>query len=354
VLMWAATTFTFFSFSQTKFHHYGFPAVPALAILVAIWIDRVLDEGVGKHAMAWVAGGIVFAMVAQNLTTEPKHLVDLFVYNYDRPYPAREVDPQRAFILLFTVGPVVALFGAPAIRNWFVQLWNRKPKLPAESSRRSILVTLVVLPVVAIETGLLMLAFEGGKASNFGGWNLNFGGSWNIPSWSTGQVAAVAAGISLVVTLLVLFIFHGGLGRLWNSAFARQSEDESDRLFVVGALSLLAFAFAVYISAYHWRKITPHWTQRDLFWTYLQESKPSEPIAAYQMNWRGETFYSRNTVRQLKEPNELRDYVALPGKEWVLVEHLRLADLKRALGPQYKVKVVEKNFTDKFALLSVE
>ena len=36
-------TFTLFSLSVTKFHHYILPAVPPLAILVAIWLDDLLE-----------------------------------------------------------------------------------------------------------------------------------------------------------------------------------------------------------------------------------------------------------------------------------------------------------------------
>jgi 4-amino-4-deoxy-L-arabinose transferase-like glycosyltransferase len=279
VIAWAVTTFTFFALSSTKFHHYIFPAVPALAILIGLWIERVLEEGITIHALGWVAGGIAFALVAQNLSMTPKHFVDLFVYNYERPYPQREVNEmltsgmtlfgkqlkittQLVFSTFFAVAAVAALFGAPMLRTW---------------------------------------------------------------------VASVA-----------------------KLRWTPQREDSSDRLYVVGALAILAVVFSIYISAYHWRKLSHHWTQRDLFWVYYSQAKPSEPIGAYQMNWRGETFYSRNTVRQLKESSDLREFVETPGREWVLVEHSRLSGLKSAVPAKYKVKVVEKNFTNKFALVVVD
>ena len=52
--------------------------------------------------------------------------------------------------------------------------------------------------------------------------------------------------------------------------------------------------------------------------------------------------------------NELRDFVATPGREWVLVEHSRLSGLKSTIPARYKVRVVEKSFTNKFALVVVE
>ena len=46
---------------------------------------------------------------------------------------------------------------------------------------------------------------------------------------------------------------------------------------MVVALALLAAAFAVYLGWFHFRALSPHWTQRDLFWEYYQESTPDEP-----------------------------------------------------------------------------
>lgn len=255
VIAWALTSLTFFAFVTTKFHHYAFPALPALAILIALFAERVLEDGVKPHALALLCGGVLFALIAQNLTMEPKHLVNMFVYNYERAYPSREVDPRWVFSVIFILAPVAALLGVPAIRGWF--------------SKKS------------------------------------------------------------------------------------GAEESTDRLYVIGAATLLAAVFSIYVSAYHWRKLTPHWTQRDLFWSYHQLSSPTEPIAAYQMNWRGETFYSRNTVRQVKEAADLKHFVDAPGREWVLVEHSRLAGLRTTVGSAHKVSVVDKT-SNKFALVSVD
>jgi hypothetical protein len=82
------------------------------------------------------------------------------------------------------------------------------------------------------------------------------------------------------------------------------------------AVSLL---FAGYVSWIHWEKLTPHWTQRELLWTYYhQRGSPTEPIIAYYMNWRGETFYTSNTIRQIKD-NAHWDDVVQQRALWVLV-----------------------------------
>ena len=68
------------------------------------------------------------------------------------------------------------------------------------------------------------------------------------------------------------------------------------------------------------------------------------------MNWRGETFYSRNQVRQLKDQAKLLEFMAGPGpRKWLLVEHARLAGLRQALGNSVRLRVIESR-NNKFAL----
>ncbi len=75
------------------------------------------------------------------------------------------------------------------------------------------------------------------------------------------------------------------------------------------------------------------------------------------MNWRGETFYSRNTVRQVGRaaPSAtLQEFVAGPGtRKWVLAEQARLGALRNALGATARLKVVESR-NNKFVLAVLE
>ena len=55
-LLWAILPFLFFSFAQTKLPNYVALELPALAILVALWFERVSD---GEHRRAAVASGLI-------------------------------------------------------------------------------------------------------------------------------------------------------------------------------------------------------------------------------------------------------------------------------------------------------
>jgi 4-amino-4-deoxy-L-arabinose transferase-like glycosyltransferase len=273
VLLWVLIGFAVFAFSATKFHHYAFPVLPPLLLFCAVFCERLLDEGLRAHAGELLAGGLVYGLVAHDLALVPKHITDMFVYNYDRPYPDREVDPRRVFTVLFFAAPAVAL--SPFLLDALSHLWSF---LRARFDRRR---------------------------------------------------------------------------RAEATRYARPEEPQ-DRKIVVASLAGLAAVFAIYLGWFHFRALSPHWTQRDLFWEYSRQSTPDEPIGAYLMNWRGETFYSRNQVRQLKDQAKLQEFIAGPGpRKWLLVEHSRLAALRQALGSGVRLRVVEAR-NNKFALTVAE
>jgi 4-amino-4-deoxy-L-arabinose transferase-like glycosyltransferase len=270
LLFWILIGFAVFGFSATKFHHYAFPVLAPILLFCALWIEDLLDHGLRANAGTVFAGGLLYALVAHDLALTPKHLTDMFVFNYDRPYPDRETDPRQVFTLLFCAAPLVAL--SPWIFDRLARFWR--------------------------------------------------------------------------------------LMRTRRFESAAVSEAPRDRIVTAWALAGLALAFAFFLGWYHWRKLSPHWTQRDLFWTYYHQSQPDEPIGAYLMNWRGETFYSRNTVREVMRQGAptctLADFLNGPGaRKWILVEQARLGGLRQALGSTGRLRVVEAR-NDKFVLVTVE
>lgn len=282
LLFWLLIGFAVFAFSVTKFHHYAFPALAPLLVFAALWLEQLLDRGLRENAGAVFAGGVLYGLIAHDLALSPKHLTDMFVFNYDRPYPDRETDPRGVFTVLFYAAPAIAL--SPWILDRGGQAWRFLRALASREAR-------------------------------------------------AGLQQAVRA-------------------RLDGAPLATE-EAAQDRQVVVAALCSLGLAFALFCGWIHWRKLSPHWTQRDLFWEYHRQSSPDEPIGAYQMNWRGETFYSKNTVRQVARvapSTSLADFVSGPGeRKWILVEQARLANLRNALGSSARLRVVESR-NNKFAL----
>jgi 4-amino-4-deoxy-L-arabinose transferase-like glycosyltransferase len=103
IAVWGIASVAFFSLVQTKFHHYILPAVPALALAVGLWLDDVLAgraRGVGVAAL--VGAGLVLTL-ANDMMTEQKQWIEMFVYRYDRPWPSAppyQVDLSDGFLAL--------------------------------------------------------------------------------------------------------------------------------------------------------------------------------------------------------------------------------------------------------------
>jgi 4-amino-4-deoxy-L-arabinose transferase-like glycosyltransferase len=85
--IWAIAGFAFFTFTQTKFHHYILPTVPALAMVVAFWIDDLLDGRVARPGLLLVASLVLFAVTTWDILTRHERFTFLFTYRYDRDWP---------------------------------------------------------------------------------------------------------------------------------------------------------------------------------------------------------------------------------------------------------------------------
>ncbi len=245
VLIWALWVYVAFTVGQTKFHHYIFPAVPPMAVLVGVWFAWLAEDPKARvsRALGFVVLAL-FAVAARDLLNDPQTLVNLFTYKYDRDYP-REIS-VRPFL-----GTIVGLGAAGMLLGYLLK-----------------------------QQGRALLAF-----------------------------------------------------------------------FLMACLS------GAWISHHHFNMLSPHWSQAHLFKTYYGEKKGTEPIYAYQLNWRGETFYSRNHVLQVKEKgaNErIRQLVDQPGREFIITEQSRFQALKSSLSPDKrdKLEILDRS-SNKFYLCVV-
>jgi 4-amino-4-deoxy-L-arabinose transferase-like glycosyltransferase len=242
-------TFALFTASATRFHHYVLPVLPGLAVLLALALDRLLTEGFAAHRPVLLLGAVLQALVWKDLWQRPRHLLDLFTYNHDRPYPDA-----------------------------------------------------VLLTPVAFKSALL---------------------------------------VSLV--LISLGLLHSVM---------RQRADR-----FVGSAVFFSVVVALFLSWHHWPALGRHWTQRELLTNYFVRKQPGEPLGAFLMNWKGETFYTRNEVVQLsaRDPRgELSALASRPGRAFVVVEHARLGMLQSSLPPGQRMEVLVPETMNKFALVRLE
>ncbi len=482
-VLWVAFSFWLLASSATKFHHYVFPILPGLAILIGLFIDRLWREGSSEHAVSLLFGLVLFILVGKDLAETPKNFTDLFVYNYDRPYPSEVVTkPITMFLarplwlgdlvtmLLMGLGlflsidafflkkdkekakageaaqaaqapasstasaetvasatpaaPVdsaapaapaaAATAAAPAVPadsaaapTPAAEATAAAPAVPADSAAaatpaaaataaapavpgkaledRSAVRMWTVLTVL-VGGAMLAAMAASGKVSALGliGAALLVVGAFTTWQAWRSKPGERAWGFAMAAIWLVTGAVLAGVGfskPVGTDALLRAMMDPiSVRkamgfvFAVVGTLSVVAalrrervmlfsvfwtfaICFACWFNWNHWVDLSHHWTQRDLFWRYWRQHNPGEPIAAFQMNWRGETFYSRNQVEQFRTGDanvRIRHFVAPPGREWVLVEHGRLPTLTSAVGTDKKVNVVARDINNKFALVTID
>ncbi|PIE19888.1 MAG: hypothetical protein CSA66_01945 [Proteobacteria bacterium] len=95
VAVWFAVAFFLFTWSSTKFHHYIFPAYPALAIIVALFIAHLMKQGQWLARLSALVGvGMVLA-VGWGIHEDPQQIRNLMTYKYERPMPQHlPTDPE--------------------------------------------------------------------------------------------------------------------------------------------------------------------------------------------------------------------------------------------------------------------
>ncbi|MFW5965968.1 MAG: ArnT family glycosyltransferase, partial [Persicimonas sp.] len=220
LLLWVVVAFTLFSLSSTKFHHYVFPVVPPMAMLIAIALDDALDAELPNAWPLYLVGVGVLGVVAWDMIQDPKALKDLFTYKYDRK-------------------------------------WDEA-------------------------------------------WNSGF-------RWALFGLSALSA-----LGALLWLVRHRRIRRIGLG------------IMTAGGVGLLIFSLDVYMPA-----VSSTWSQKGVWDAYYEQCTNTdgppgahwtkrfceEPIIAYKLNWRGETFYSRNEVIPIRDDDDFDHFIDEIGED---------------------------------------
>ncbi len=377
VFVWMAGVFALMAMSATKFHHYVFPVLPGLAVLIGLFVDRLWEEGIPRHALVLLLGAVLFMIVGADLARDPKDFTDLFVYNYDRPYPVELVTTPIKFLSVRGVwwaellGVVGVLAGALLVLLTFSSRRDSGLLRPLALGTAFYTAALfIVCSTQSVRPPLLQLGLSLLLVAVYVGYE-----AWASRNEENFQTSVLALLLAAAAGWLVFRGLAPELAGMLQLGVPRDTVNIKQVLgasFVIAAVVCLlammgrargllygswgvfALGFALWFNWSHWVDLSHHWTQRDLFWRYYSQRKPDEPITAFLMNWRGETYYSKNTVKQIKENPRMTAYAAQPGREWALVEHNRLGILKAAVGQDKNVTQIERDLNNKFVLVTIE
>ena len=131
---------------------------------------------------------------------------------------------------------------------------------------------------------------------------------------------------------------------------------------IVTAMLIGATAFALFVIDRYLPLASPHYGQRELLLEYYtRRANRSEPIVAYQMNWKGENFYTGNRVAVFVSSGQpFQDYLRELGRSgrrtfFVMTEHRRRGALESDLGPVRRLEVLTTPaLNNKFFLARVD
>jgi 4-amino-4-deoxy-L-arabinose transferase-like glycosyltransferase len=116
--IWFVSAYAIVSLSMTKFHHYVLPAIPGLAIVVACFVDDLIERRAWRTAAATLVVGLpLLLLVSADLVGSPnaaQRFLWLFSYDYvqspsGRPWPeALDFSGTLiAFAVAFAIGTAV-------------------------------------------------------------------------------------------------------------------------------------------------------------------------------------------------------------------------------------------------------
>jgi 4-amino-4-deoxy-L-arabinose transferase-like glycosyltransferase len=324
-LLWLLVTFTLFSMMVTKFHHYIFPAVPPMAILVGLTLNRMMGEGRLSHTKKGAAAALAtFAGTA---------LTIFGVATWFGPWHGRvHIDPQAASGAQAslvagspTLGAVLALVGVVIVALSF-----RFAKEAEEPYADSGVVNGLETPDPMMDKDALPDVPEKDRAK-----------------FVRAGLAMAAAGAVSMIALVARDIGFAGNARpqgferfihLFVYNYDRQWPTRSyDYTPILRGFGVVAVAAAVLLVIHATRRhgarvmvavaacfgfwaldkymidLSNHWSQRNLFEKYFRERTVREnigsgedarywsnPLVAYQMNWKGENFYTGNHAVMLE------------------------------------------------------
>jgi 4-amino-4-deoxy-L-arabinose transferase-like glycosyltransferase len=353
VALWFVAGFVLFSAMITKFHHYIFPVVPPAAILIGLVVDRMLGRSAERlplrervlGTLAAALAPVALVLGVAGLFGDVRGAID---FDAVPTAAARQTWVLEHPWSLGLCLPLIALgIGFFALAYWL--LVHRSAKLTGDASTLATgwrfygaTTALAAAPVlsafVARDLGWVTATRPAGYERLIDLFVYNYAREWpNVYDYRP-----ILIGFGVVATTL----FAVAAVRVLRPVAARA---------VLG----LAFLFAVWGLDVYLLDVSPHWAQNYVIGQYYaRRHSAADPLVAWQMNWKGENFYTGNRVNVFVDLDntKLRTWMtANAGKHaYVMLEHSRLPGFRSFAAPRVVHEVTGPKDNNKFLMVELD
>jgi 4-amino-4-deoxy-L-arabinose transferase-like glycosyltransferase len=331
--MWLLSSFVLFSVMVTKYHHYILPTIVPAGILVGIAAAEWWGPKTPRATLlAAVAACCMIAGFAW-LAGDPRGVVPAGAVPIE-DWVLQQARPIRASALL-VLGVALAAFARAQIARAETTL---APPRWGTALGVALLLGACLVAFVGRDLSWATSARPQGNERLIHLFVYNYGRLW--PEHL--DYRAILTGFAVAASL----ISAAAAFRFWRPV--------ATRALVAVSVLFCAWGLNVYMV-----DLSEHWGIRDLAKRYyaLRQS-PDEPLLAWQMNWKGENFYTGNRVYVFAETDNKRIREWLEENEgrtaYVVLEHKRLASFRK-LVPEGEVRELStKRDSNKFLLIELE
>jgi hypothetical protein len=370
--MWFNFAFALFSFMGTKFHHYIFPAVPPVAMLVGIVLDDMLGpRPLTKRGSLWLyaiglmsgaalaVAGVARCFPGSIFGTKPTG---------DIAQPSLALGMGMLILGLGIVAGVIWALRPPreqaeesvpakvsVKQDESKSLYRggiRLDALDPDEERRMLHERLMVGGAVFAGACLLALvghdlAFKPESGSEPPGairllqlFTYNYKRPWpdTIDFTAVLTAFAIVAGLGALALVVVKVRHH-----------------------MVALFLAVSFVWALWGIDVYMVKTAPHWGQHEVIEAYYaNRAGPDEPLVAYQMNWKGENFYTSNRIPAFVSSGATFTTWMKTQREkgikvmYFVTEHSRTGGLRSEVGGKAYREVTDRALCNKFVLVRAE
>jgi 4-amino-4-deoxy-L-arabinose transferase-like glycosyltransferase len=343
--LWFSAAFTLYSAMITKFHHYVFPAVPPAALLIGVLLDRMLGApdrwnlGTKRWPLLGCAllGPLPIALGIAGLRGDVRGVLPAQLSMAEQAVWVFQHGWSRALCFLLIAGGLGLLVAA-------LRLYAR-PRGGAEQSQdpkeRGLGAGLIGSAALCAFVGRDLSWTTSARPSGSERLIDLFIYNYERPFPAQFDYRPILGGFAVVATLLIALCAVRAL-----------------RPVLTLSLLGLGFCFSIFFLDVYMIDLTPHWSQSGLVDRYYRERKgPQDPLVAWQMNWKGENFYTGNRVAVFVDLNnkEVTDWTDKnKGKTaYFVLEHGRLGRLRSLLSPHEIKALTTERDNNKFVLVRV-